>query len=40
MRILAVGDDALTAKMRTFQDDLAQAARDKDAALAARLAEG
>lgn len=39
-RILAVGDDTLTERMRAFQEDLARMARDKDAALGARLAAG
>lgn len=37
VRILASADAALLARMVSFQEDLAQAARDKDAALQARL---
>lgn len=37
VRILAVDDEVLSDAMRAFQDDLAQTARDKDAALGARL---
>ena len=39
-RILASGDEALSAKMRQFQDDLAATARAKDAALEDRLHPG
>jgi 5-(carboxyamino)imidazole ribonucleotide mutase len=37
VRVLAAGDPALLARMRTFQDALAQSARDKDAALQERV---
>ena len=37
VRILASGDEALSAKMHEFQEALAEAARTKDAALSARL---
>src|SRR3954470_2751875 len=37
VRILAASDDGLLQKMLDFQGDLAQQARDKDAALQARL---
>ncbi len=37
VRILAAGDPALLERVRAFQADLAQSARDKDAALQQRL---
>jgi 5-(carboxyamino)imidazole ribonucleotide mutase len=39
VRILAAGDEELTAKMAVFQDTLARMATSKDAALQERLAE-
>jgi 5-(carboxyamino)imidazole ribonucleotide mutase len=39
VRILAVGDPQLAARVAAFQDDLAATARAKDAALQQRLAE-
>src|SRR3954467_10621881 len=39
VRILALGDPQLAARMSAFQDDLAATARAKDAALQQRLAE-
>jgi 5-(carboxyamino)imidazole ribonucleotide mutase len=39
VRVLAAGDDALRARMRAFQEQLGQSARDKDAALQQRLRE-
>jgi hypothetical protein len=37
VRVLAAGDPDLLERMRAFQGRLAQGARDKDAALQARL---
>jgi 5-(carboxyamino)imidazole ribonucleotide mutase len=37
VRILAAGDPALLERMRVFQADLAQSARDKDVALQERV---
>ena len=37
VRVLAAGDPALLERMRTFQGQLAQSARDKDAALQERV---
>jgi len=34
VRILAVGDDALTARMEAFQQEIADAARSQDALIA------
>jgi 5-(carboxyamino)imidazole ribonucleotide mutase len=39
VRILATSDESLTQRMLAFQDELADSARAKDAALAERLAE-